>query len=157
MKFNTEMWYATQVIYNIFVFKTPLSVVCSAFILFKVYSMFCHMKPMPIYLPGLHWCGPQQSKVVGSQLHACCTSRPHCFNWEKKDCPPGSATITCVCVWVQYIWVSMHPLNIVILLPLYSSHMSYKMTHLRNCCLSRQWTPSAPPCCSWGSMCVLCV
>lgn len=52
----------------------------------------------------------------------------------------------------------MHPLNIVILLPLYSSHISYKMTHQRNCLPQQTVHPSAPPCCSWAAcVCVMCV
>lgn len=62
-----------------------------------------------------------------------------------------------VCVCLQYVWVSMHPLHIVILQPLYSSHISYKMTHLRNCCLSRPCTPQPLPGAHGQHVCVVCV
>lgn len=51
----------------------------------------------------------------------------------------------------------MHPLNIVILLPLCSSHISYKMTHLRNCCLSAPCTPQPLPGAHGQHVCVVCV
>lgn len=62
----------------------------------------------------------------------------------------------CVFVCVLYVWVSMHPLNIVILLPLYASPISYKMTHLRNCYISRPRTRQPLPGAHGQHVCVVC-
>lgn len=115
-------------------------------------SAFCDMKSMIVYLPDVHLC--RLMLLTVSCIHA---ARPgHTALTERRDCPPSSM-ITCVCLCVQYVWVSMHPLNIVILLPLCSSHISYKMTHLRNCCLSTPCTPQPLPGAHGQRVCVVCV